>query len=186
MTRDFLKVLNRVAQVGSLRVVKGEHVLAGSNRQLFLVRAVVVVAVDTNRFVRRSDYSLERHPGLGHRRVKLLVRVLLKVLHRVAQVGSRRVIEVKNVLVIANRERRFLTRHQRVARNLGGRGHSLAERRSSSYRLCNFSRCFFQIIVYRVVSNHRPHVFIIELYIFYRFVKIYLGVQIRIAFPFCF
>ena len=96
------------------------------------------------------------------------------------------IVEVKNVIAIDNRERRFLTRNQRVARNLGGRGHSLAERRSSSYRLCNFSRCFFQIIVYRVVSNHRPHVFIIELYIFYRFVKIYLGVKIRIAFPFCF
>ena len=88
LVRVLLKVLHRVAQVGSLRVVKGEHVLAGSNRQLFLVRAVVVVAVDTNRFVRRSDYSLECHPGLGHRRVKLLVRVLLKVLHRVAQIGS--------------------------------------------------------------------------------------------------
>ena len=122
--------------------------------------------------------------GLGIR--NLSGRPVPVVIHRVAQVDSRRVIEVKNVLVIANRERRFLTRYQRVARNLGGRGHSLAERRSSSYRLCNFSRCFFQIIVYRVVSIHRPHVFIIELYIFYRFVKIYLGVQIRIAFPFCF
>ena len=171
-------------QLDVLIIVESNLVIARPNRDLLGIIRYRRVAIGPDGGFRHLFPEHLACNGLGIR--NLSGRPVPVVIHRVAQVGSRRVIEVKNVLVIANRERRFLTRYQRVARNLGGRGHSLAERRSSSYRLCNFSRCFFQIIVYRVVSNHRPHVFIIELYIFYRFVKIYLGVQIRIVFPFCF
>ena len=171
-------------QLDVLIIVESNLVIARPNRDLLGSIRYRRVAIGPDGGFRHLFPEHLACDGLGIR--NLSGRPVPVVIHRVAQVGSRRVIEVKNVLVIANRERRFLTRYQRVARNLGGRGHSLAERRSSSYRLCNFSRCFFQIIVYRVVSNHRPHVFIIELYIFYRFVKIYLGVKIRIAFPFCF
>ena len=116
--------------------------------------------------------------------------LLLSIIrHRVAVRRQRDVliiVEVKNVIAIDNRERRFLTRHQRVARNIGVRGHSFAELLSSCCGGFNLFLCSVQIIVHRVVSLHRPYLFIIELYIFYRFVKIYLGVQIRIVFPFCF
>ena len=62
------------------------------------------------------------------------------------------IVEVKNVIAIDNRERRFLTRHQRVARNIGVlRGHSFAERLSSCCGGFNLFLCSVQIIVYRVV-----------------------------------
>ena len=86
MTRDFLKVLDRIAQVGSLRVIDVDHVLAGSNRQRIRRRAVVVVAVNINLFVYRRDHSPERlilH-GLC---VEHSVRALINVVHRVAQIG---------------------------------------------------------------------------------------------------
>ena len=65
------------------------------------------------------------------------------------------IVEVKNVIAIDNRERRFLTRNQRVARNIGVRGHSFAERRSSCYGvfIFNLFLCSVQIIVYRVIGG---------------------------------
>ena len=108
---DLLKVVHRVAQVGSLRVVEGNHVLAGSNRQLFFrFHAVVVVAVDINLFACRRDLSPERLILHGLFIVKLLVRSLLKVLHRVAQVGLLLVIDLNNVLTFirSNRQRAVL------------------------------------------------------------------------------
>ena len=97
------------------------------------------------------------------------------------------IVEIDFVCSLGDRDRLGGIRYRRIAIDLnGGFRHGTAE-------FCFFclrsNRCVLiahPIVVYRVVSNHRPHVFIIELYIFYRFVKIYLGVQIRIAFPFCF
>ena len=99
LVRVLLKVVHRVAQVVPLRVVDVDYVLAGSNRQLCLIRAVVVVAVDLNHFVRRIDHFIERHPVLNLRIVKHIERILLKVVHRVAQVG---------LLLKLRRERRVL------------------------------------------------------------------------------
>ena len=132
----------------------------------------------------RAEISVFRRTGKAGNALLLSI-----ISHRVAvrrQLDVLIIVEVKNVIAIDNRERRFLTRNQRVARNIGVRGHSFAELLSSCCGGFNLFLCSVQIIVYRVVSLHRPHVFIIELYIFYRFVKIYLGVKIRIAFPFCF
>ena len=99
------------------------------------------------------------------------------------------IVEIDLVRSLGDRDRLLFIRFRRncVAFNRGGGClHGTAKRRF----FCLLSnRCVLiahPIVVYRVVSLHRPHVFIIELYIFYRFVKIYLGVQIRIAFPFCF
>ena len=105
MTRDFLKVLNRIAQVGSLRVVDVDHVLASSNRQRFRIHAVVVVAADINLFVCRRDRILVRHPALNLLIVEHLVCDLLKVVHRVAQVVPLRVVDVDHVLAGSNRQR---------------------------------------------------------------------------------
>ena len=109
--RVLLKVVHRVAQAVPLRVVDVDHVLAGSNRQLFFrFHAVVVVAVDINLFACRRDLSPERLILHGLFIVKLLVRSLLKVLHRVAQVGLLLVIDLNNVLTFirSNRQRAVL------------------------------------------------------------------------------
>ena len=88
LVRVLLKVVHLIAQVVPLRVVDVDHILAGSNRQRFFRNhAVVVVAFNRDHFVRRIDHFLERHPVLNLRLVKHLVRVLLKVVHRIAQVG---------------------------------------------------------------------------------------------------
>ena len=97
------------------------------------------------------------------------------------------IVEIDYVRSIFNRNRLGSIRYRRVAidRN-GGFRHGTAERRVFCLRL---NRCIFiahPVVVHRVVSNHRPHVFIIELYIFYRFIKLNRGVQIRIALLFCF
>ena len=150
------------------------------------VRRIGVSIRSRHANVDRAEISAFRRTGKAGNALLRSIISLLVAVRRQRDVLI--IVEVKNVIAIDNRERRFLTRHQRVARNIGVRGHSFAERRSSCYGvfIFNLFLCSVQIIVYRVVSLHRPHVFIIELYIFYRFVKIYLGVQIRIAFPFCF
>ena len=58
------------------------------------------------------------------------------------------------VRVSLNRDLLGISRYRRVAidRN-GGFRHSLAERRSIIFRICNFSRCSVQIIVYRVSGS---------------------------------
>ena len=101
IVRALLKVVHRVAQVGPLRVVDVDHIIiAGSNLQRILIHAVVVVAVDINHFVRRRDHSLERHPVLNLLIVKHLVRVLLKVVHLIAQVGLLREYRFEHRLLI--------------------------------------------------------------------------------------
>ena len=97
------------------------------------------------------------------------------------------IVEIDLVRSLDDRDRLGGIRYRRIAIDLnGGFRHGTAEICFFCLRLNRFILFAHPIVVYRVVSLHRPHVFIIELYIFYRFVKIYLGVQIRIAFPFCF
>ena len=59
------------------------------------------------------------------------------------------------VRVSLNRDRLGFIRYRRIARNrvVGECRHGMAERLSSSYRICNFSRCSVQIIVYRVSGS---------------------------------
>ena len=78
--------------------------------------------------------------------------VIVEVIYRIV-VWILRVVEVKDVFALANRERRFLIRHQRVACDLGVRVHSIAERRSIRYGVSNLFRCSVQIIVYRVSGS---------------------------------
>ena len=113
---------------------------------------------------RPAHIELIRRIAINHRRCYAVIRLIRKRLFvtfsRFATVfilivdrqlvAVLRVVEVKHVLALANRERRFLTRHQRVARDLGVRVHSIAERRSSCYGVFNLFLCSFQIIVYRV------------------------------------
>ena len=105
LVRILLKVVHLIAQVGSLRVVDVDHVIAGSNLQRILVHAVVVVAVNLDHFVRRRDHCPERHPILNLLRAKHLVRILLKVVHLIAQVGSLRVVDVDHVIAGSNLQR---------------------------------------------------------------------------------
>ena len=64
------------------------------------------------------------------------------------------IVEIDLVRSRPNRDRLLVIRYWRVAidRN-GGFRHSLAERRSIIFRICNFSRCSVQIIVYRVSGS---------------------------------
>ena len=67
------------------------------------------------------------------------------------------IVEIDYVIgrVSLNLDRLRLIRYRRVARNrvVGECRHGMAERLSSSYRICNFSRCSVQIIVYRVSGS---------------------------------
>ena len=99
------------------------------------------------------------------------------------------IVEIDLVRSLGDRDRLLFIRFRRncVAFNRGGGClHGTAEFCFFCLRLNRFILFAHPVVVHRVVSLHRPYLFIIELYIFYRFVKIYLGVQIRIAFPFCF
>ena len=105
LVRTLLKVVHRVAQVIPLRVVQVDHIRTGANRQRFLIRAVIIVTVDINLFVYCINYSPERHAVLNLLIVKHLVRTLLKVVHRVAQVIPLRVVQVDHIRTGANRQR---------------------------------------------------------------------------------
>ena len=97
------------------------------------------------------------------------------------------IVEIDYVRSLGDRDRLGGIRYRRIAIDLnGGFRHGTAKICFFCLRLNRFILFSHPVVVHRVVSLHRPHVFIIELYIFYRFVKIYLGVKIRIAFPFCF
>ena len=100
LVRALLKVVHRVAQIGPLRVVDVDHVRGGSNRQRFRIHAVVVVAADINLFACRRDRILVRLILHGLCFVKHLVRALLKVVHRVAQVGLLREYRFEHRLLI--------------------------------------------------------------------------------------
>ena len=135
----------------------------------------------------RAEISVFRRTGKAGNALLLSIISLRVAVRRQRHVLI--IVEIDLVRSLGDRDRLLFIRFRRncVAFNRGGGClHGTAKRRF----FCLLSnRCVLiahPIVVYRVVSNHRPHVFIIELYIFYRFVKIYLGVQIRIAFPFCF
>ena len=114
------------------------------------VRRIGVSIRSRHANVDRAEISVFRRSGKAG---NALLRSIISL--RVAVRRQRDVliiVEVKNVIAIDNRERRFLTRNQRVARNIGVRGHSFAERRSSCYGvfIFNLFLCSVQIIVYRV------------------------------------
>ena len=64
------------------------------------------------------------------------------------------IVEIDFVRSRPNRDRLLVIRYWRVARNRdGGFRHSLAELRSSIYRIINTNLCSVQIIVYRVIGG---------------------------------
>ena len=64
------------------------------------------------------------------------------------------IVEIDLVRSRPNRDRLLVIRYWRVARNRdGGFRHSLAELRSSIYRIINTNLCSVQIIVYRVIGG---------------------------------
>ena len=84
--------------------------------------------------------------------------LLLSIIrHRVAvrrQLDVLIIVEIDYVRSLGDRDRLGGIRYRRIAIDLnGGFRHSLAERRSIIFRICNFSRCSVQIIVYRVSGS---------------------------------
>ena len=150
--RVLLKVVHRVAQAGLLRVVDVDYVLAGSNRQRILIHAVVIVAVDINHFVRRRDHILERHPALNLCIVKHLVRILLKVVHLIAQVGSLRVVDVDHVIAGSNLQRILVHAVVVVAVNLD---HFVRRRDHCPERLTRHGLCVKQSVRALINVVHR-------------------------------
>ena len=169
--RVLLKVVHRVAQAGLLRVVDVDHVIAGSNRQRILIHAVVIVAVDINHFVRRRDHILERHPALNLLIVEHLVCDLLKVVHRVAQVGSLRVGD--RYLYVVRRHR---PAHNGIIRRITGdvrRCHAVIGliRKRFLVAFRRFATVFIHIVDRQSMID-RPLIFIVELYLFRNFIEL--------------
>ena len=118
---------------------------------------------------------------------RLLVSIISLLVAVRRQLDVLIIVEIDYVRSLGDRDRLGGIRYRRIAIDLnGGFRHGTAKICFFCLRLNRFILFSHPVVVHRVVSLHRPHVFIIELYIFYRFVKIYLGVKIRIAFPFCF
>ena len=168
---DLLKVVHRVAQVVPLRVVDVDHVLAGSNRQRFRIHAVVVVAADINLFVCRRDRILVRHPALNLLIVEHLVCDLLKVVHRVAQVGSLRVGD--RYLYVVRRHR---PAHNGIIRRITGdvrRCHAVIGliRKRFLVAFRRFATVFIHIVDRQSMID-RPLIFIVELYLFRNFIEL--------------
>ena len=168
---DLLKVVHRVAQAGLLRVVDVDHIIAGSNRQRILIHAVVIVAVDINHFVRRRDHILERHPALNLLIVEHLVCDLLKVVHRVAQVGSLRVGD--RYLYVVRRHR---PAHNGIIRRITGdvrRCHAVIGliRKRFLVAFRRFATVFIHIVDRQSMID-RPLIFIVELYLFRNFIEL--------------
>ena len=81
--------------------------------------------------------SIIRHRGAVRRQLDVLI-----------------IVEIDLVRSRPNRDRLLVIRYWRVARNRdGGFRHSLAELRSSIYRIINTNLCSVQIIVYRVIGG---------------------------------
>ena len=168
---DLLKVVHRVAQVVPLRVVDVDHVLASSNRQRFRIHAVVVVAADINLFVCRRDRILVRHPALNLLIVEHLVCDLLKVVHRVAQVGSLRVGD--RYLYVVRRHR---PAHNGIIRRITGdvrRCHAVIGliRKRFLVAFRRFATVFIHIVDRQSMID-RPLIFIVELYLFRNFIEL--------------
>ena len=133
----------------------------------------------------RAEISVFRRSGKAGN--ALLLSIIRHSLAVRFQLDVLIIVEIYYVRSLGDRDRLGGIRYRRIAIDLnGGFRHGTAEFCFFCLRLNRFILFAHPVVVHRVVSLHRPHVFIIELYIFYRFVKIYLGVKIRIAFPFCF
>ena len=133
----------------------------------------------------RAEISICRRSGKAGNALLRSIISLRLALRR--QLDVLIIVEIDLVRSLGDRDRLGGIRYRRIAIDLnGGFRHGTAEFCFFCLRFNRFILFAHPVVVHRVVSLHRPHVFIIELYIFYRFVKIYLGVQIRIAFPFCF
>ena len=133
----------------------------------------------------RAEISVFRRTGKAGN--ALLLSIIRHSLAVRFQLDVLIIVEIDYVRSLGDRDRLGDIRYRRIAIDLnGGFRHGTAKICFFCLRLNRFILFSHPVVVHRVVSLHRPHVFIIELYIFYRFVKIYLGVKIRIAFPFCF
>ena len=88
LVRVLLKVVDLVAEVVALGVVNVDDILAGANGQGFLIGAVVVVAVNGNRFISTRDHCFESLIAYGLRLAQNLVRIFLKVVDRIAQISA--------------------------------------------------------------------------------------------------
>ena len=168
--RHVLEVAVRVCELVSVQTHRvGAHI---RSRRANGDRAEISAVRSSGKAGNAMHVSIISHRGAVRRQLDVLI-----------------IVEIDYVIgrVSLNIDRLGIIRYRRVAldRN-GGFRHGTAEFCFFCLRFNRFILFAHPIVVYRVVSLHRPHVFIIELYIFYRFVKIYLGVQIRIAFPFCF
>ena len=100
--RALLKVVDGIAQISALGVVKVDDVLAGANGQSILIDAVEVVAVDVDLFIRTLDLCSEGLIAYGLRFVQDLVRGLLKVVDGIAEVVALGVVNVDDVLASAD------------------------------------------------------------------------------------
>ena len=75
-------------QIGASGVVQVDNILAGSNGQVFLIGAVVFIAIDCNVFLGSRYGGSEGHAILYLLSMQNLVGVLLQIVHRIAQVGT--------------------------------------------------------------------------------------------------
>ena len=81
-------VVHGCGQVGAFGVVQVDHVLAGSNGQVFLIGAVVVIAIDCNDFIGSLYDIVEGHAILYLLSMQDAVGALLQIVHPIAQVGT--------------------------------------------------------------------------------------------------
>ena len=154
LVRALLKVVHRVAQISLLRVIEGNHVLVIFRRygQTLTRRFYLVIARNVNR---RFRYRVsERHPILNLLRAKNLVRALLKVVHRVAQVGSRRVVDVDHVLAHDGSNRQRILVHAVIVVAVN-RDHFVRRRDHCPERLILYGLCVEQSVRALINVVHR-------------------------------
>ena len=122
-----LKVINRVGQVGALRVVEVDDVILYRNGDVGARRLDLVVAGNIDGALGHLGAERLAVDGLGL--VQDLVRALLQVVHRVGQVGALRVVEVDDVILYRNGDVGARRLDLVVAGNIDGAlGHLGAER----------------------------------------------------------
>ena len=122
------------------------------NRALGSVREDSVIRSDIRSLRTNCDIaeiSLCRRSGkAGNALLRSIISLLVAVRR---QLDVLMIVEIDLVRSRPNRDRLLVIRYWRVARNRdGGFRHSLAELRSSIYRIINTNLCSVQIIVYRV------------------------------------
>ena len=125
------------------------------NRALGSVREDSVIRSDIRSLRTNCDIaeiSLCRRSGkAGNALLRSIISLLVAVRR---QLDVLMIVEIDLVRSRPNRDRLLVIRYWRVARNRdGGFRHSLAELRSSIYRIINTNLCSVQIIVYRVIGG---------------------------------